>query len=575
MPDKSYGYKRIWVFYIFIVAVAAILIGRLYSLQIVQGDEYRDRAEGQYKIAQNQFDRNTIYFTEKDGNMVSAATVRSGYILEINPEMIKDAKDAYQKINAVVSIERKSFLEKAAKKNDSSEIIVHRMDEASANKIQAARIAGVFVSPEHWRYYPGQSLAANVIGFVGYEDDGITLSGRYGMESYYDKILSKNTGRSQRNFFAEVFSNVGPVIDPAQKAKGDIALTIEPTVQAELEKRLLEIKTKYKSGEVGGIVINPKTGEIYAMGTLPTFDPNDTSKSAGLSVFNNPLVGSRYEMGSVVKPLVMAAGLDTGKVKPSMTYTDNLGYIMADGKKVSNYDFRGRGNNIPMQEVLNQSLNTGMVFVMKQMGKENLEKYLTGYGLGDMTKIDLPSEIAGDLNNLELGKNRTVEYATASFGQGIALTPIAITRALCSLGNGGLLIEPHLRSKTIYPAGITKSFTIAEGTRILKPQTSEEITRMLVTVVDKALLNGSVKMKNYSIAAKTGTAQISAGKGGYSEYNYLHSFFGYFPAFDPKFLVFFYVVNPKGEEYASHTLTEPFMGLTKFLLSYYEVPPDR
>ena len=310
------------------------------------------------------------------------------------------------------------------------------------------------------------------------------------------------------------------------------------------------------------------------METVPTYDPNDTSKEKTLSVFNDALVGSRYEMGSVVKALVMAAGIDTGKVTAKMTYNDNLGYIIADGYKVYNYDLRGRGNNIPMQEILNQSLNTGMVFVMKQMGKPNLEKYLTAYGLGDQTTIDLPSEISGDLKNLEAGKNRTVEYATASFGQGISVTPIAIARALCSLGNGGLLIDPHLRAKTILPAGIAKPFTIAEGTRVLKQSTSKEITRMLVEVVDKALLGGTVKMDHYSIAAKTGTAQISM-NGKYSADQYLHSFFGYFPAYDPKFLVFLYVVNPRGEAYASHTLTAPFMNLTKFLLSYYEVPPDR
>ncbi len=574
MSDKSYGHKRIWFLYFCIILVASILIGRLYVLQIVKGNDFRDQAEGQYKKPTSQFDRNDIYFTEKNGNLVSAATVRTGYILELNPKMIKDANSAYNKLSEVIVLDKTNFLEKATKKNDSSEIIAHRMEQSVANKIQSLKIPGVFVSPEHWRYYPSGTLAAHLIGFVGYEEDGITLSGRYGLESYYDTILSKNSGNSERNFFAEVFSSATSVIDPAEKAKGDIALTIEPTVQSELEKQLRDIKTKYNSGDVGGIIINPKTGEIYAMETVPTYDPNDTSKEKTLSVFNDALVGSRYEMGSVVKALVMAAGIDTGKVTAKMTYNDNLGYIIADGYKVYNYDLRGRGNNIPMQEILNQSLNTGMVFVMKQMGKPNLEKYLTAYGLGDQTTIDLPSEISGDLKNLEAGKNRTVEYATASFGQGISVTPIAIARALCSLGNGGLLIDPHLRAKTILPAGIAKPFTIAEGTRVLKQSTSKEITRMLVEVVDKALLGGTVKMDHYSIAAKTGTAQISM-NGKYSADQYLHSFFGYFPAYDPKFLVFLYVVNPRGEAYASHTLTAPFMNLTKFLLSYYEVPPDR
>ena len=579
MADTSHGYKRIWFLYFIIIVVAAVLIGQLYSLQIIHGDDYRTRAAGQYKIAVNQFDRNTIYFTAKNGDLVSAATVLSGYTLELNPKMIAETKkntpeSIYKKLSSIITLDKKTFLEKVGKKNDESEVIVRRMDQATTNKIQALHISGVFVSPDHWRNYPSGTLASHELGFVGYEDDGVTLSGRYGLESFYNKILAKNSGKTQLNFFAQVFSSIEPVVDPAEKAQGDIALTIEPTVQSELEKQLVDIKTKYSSGDVGGIIINPQTGEIYAMESVPTFDPNDTAKETNLSVFNNPLVGGRYEMGSVVKPLVMAAGLDTGKVNENMTYADNLGYITADGFKVYNYDLRGRGNNIPMQEILNQSLNTGMVFVMKQMGKPNLEKYLTAYGLGDTTNIDLSSEIPGDLSNLERGKNRTVEYATASFGQGISVTPIEIARALCSLGNGGMLIDPHLRSKTIYPAGISKPFVISEGTRVLKPTTSTRITKMLVTVFDKALLNGAVKMPNYSIAAKTGTAQIAV-NGKYSADQYLHSFFGYFPAYNPKFLIFLYVVNPRGEEYASHTLTMPFMNLTKFLLSYYEVPPDR
>ncbi|MFA6565404.1 MAG: penicillin-binding transpeptidase domain-containing protein [Candidatus Paceibacterota bacterium] len=320
--------------------------------------------------------------------------------------------------------------------------------------------------------------------------------------------------------------------------------------------------------------MNPKTGEIYAMETLPTFDPNDVSQEKDVSVFNNPLVESTYEMGSVVKPLVMAAGIDSGKVTPKTTYDDDFGYVVVDKKKISNYDGRGRGQNIPMQEVLNQSLNTGMVFVMKQMGRETFAKYMNAYALGETAMMDLPGEVPGNIENLK--SPRMVESATASFGQGISLTPIGITRALSSLGNGGLLIQPHLLKRTIYPAGISKDFAAADGTRILKKETSEEITRMLVTVVDKALLGGTVKLPNYSIAAKTGTAQMSKGAGGgYYDDRYLHSFFGYFPAYDPKFLVFLYVLNPRGEEYASHTLTEPFMELAKFLLTYYEVPPDR
>jgi len=574
MADRSLGHNRIWILYFAVVFVAVLLIGQLYLLQVVRGNEFRDRAEQKYQSLADQFDRNSIYFTEKDGNLVSAATLQTGFFVELNPDQITNAETAYAKLKDILPLVKDTFLVQATKKKDKSEIIAHRLDEKTAEKIQNLKITGVGVFRENWRYYPSGSLGAHVLGFMGYEQDGVSLSGRYGLERYYDSVLNKNNGKPSRNFFAEAFSSVKTVVDPAAKIKGDIALTIEPTVQSELEKELAFIKTKYLTGEVGGIIINPQNGEIYAMGAVPTFDPNDVSKEKDVSVFNDPLVESTYEMGSVIKPLVMAAAIDEGKVTAKTTYNDDVGYVMVDKKKISNYDGRGRGQNIPMQEVLNQSLNTGMVFVMKQMGREPFAKYMNAYGLGETTKIDLPAEVPGNLENLK--STRMVESATASFGQGISLTPIGIARALSVLGNGGLLIEPHVLKKTVYPAGITKEYPEAEGTRILKKTTSDAITQMLVTVVDKALLNGTVKLSNYSIAAKTGTAQISQGGGaGYYSDRYLHSFFGYFPAYDPKFLVFLYAVNPHGEQYASHTLTVPFMDLAKFLLTYYEVPPDR
>ncbi len=572
--EKKLWHKRIWFLYAVIGLIAAALIGRLYMLQVVRGAEYRDRAEGQYKISSDPFDRNSIYFTEKDGTTVSAATLRSGFLLTVNPQKVEIPEEAYEKLSVLVRLDKKDFLEKAAKKSDPYEELAHRIPEDVAQKIRDLKIPGINTYREHWRYYPGEKSASHILGFVGYKDDGITLSGRYGLERYYDDVLNKDNGKPGRNFFAEVFSSAKNVVDPSLKVKGDIVLTIEPTVQAFLEKKLEETKTKWRSGVTGGVIMNPKTGEIYAMAASPNFDPNDISQEKNVSVFNNPLVESVYEMGSIVKPLAMAAAIDAGSVTPDTTYNDSLGYSMVDGKKISNYDGKGRGTNVPMQKVLNDSLNTGMVFVMKKMGREQFSKYMLSYEMGEETGIDLPGEVPGLLNNLS--SSRDVEHATAAFGQGIAMTPIEITKALATLGNGGILVEPHLLKKTVYGKGIEKSYVPEEGKRVLKPETSEKITRMLVAVVDDALLGGTVKLPNYSIAAKTGTAQISKGDGhGYYDDRYLHSFFGYFPAYDPKFIVFLYTYYPIGEKYASHTLTEPFMDLAKFLLTYYEVPPNR
>jgi cell division protein FtsI/penicillin-binding protein 2 len=199
---------------------------------------------------------------------------------------------------------------------------------------------------------------------------------------------------------------------------------------------------------------------------------------------------------------------------------------------------------------------------------------MRGYGLDKETGIDLPGEVSGKLSNLTT--SRDIEYITASYGQGIALTPIATVRALASLANGGKLVVPHVADKIINEFGITQSIARPPEKQILSPETSSTITRMLVDVVDNSLLGGSIKREEYAVAAKTGTAQVTnPTTGKYYEDRFFHSFFGYFPAYKPRFIVFFYADDPKGTNFASQTFTKPFDETVDFLINYYEIPPDR
>ena len=550
-----------------------VLLVRLYYIQIIEGSNYRELGERQYvHTVHDLFQRGNVFFTTKDGETVSGATIQSGYMLTIDPSRMDDAEKRYTELGSIVNIDHDTFMERAARKEKTYQEIHKQVTEEEATSIEARNIPGVKLYRNQWRYYPGNTLAARTIGFVGYDEDGESLVGKYGLERYYNDVLIRDTERLSVNFFAEIFSNLGSLVFDASDAhEGDIVTSIEPTVARTLDRVLEAAQTEWNSAVSGGIIIDPMTGEIVALNVLPSFDLNDRS-TVPIEAFQNPLVENVYELGSIIKPLTVAAGLDAGVITSESTYYD-AGYIELSDFTIRNYDGRGRGT-VSMQEVLNQSLNTGVAHIAALLGKERFRAYFYGLKLGSETGIDLPNEGHGLVKNLE--SPREVEYATASFGQGIALTPIAAVRALSTLANGGTLITPHLTRSIEYINGKEHIVGFPEGDRVFTEETSEDITRMLVNVVDTSLRGGKLKKEHYTIAAKTGTAQIADPLSKkYYEDKFLHSFFGYFPAYNPRFLIFLYTVEPKGVQYASETLSEPFMELVDFLINYYGIPPDR
>lgn len=557
-----------------VIVIGLLLLARLYYLQIAQADFYADRAEKQYVHTKaDLYSRGSIYFTTRDGELLSAASIQAGYLLSVNPNHVTDANAFCEALRNYLIIEKDTCVERASYKNRTYVELNEKLTDAQADEIEALKLDGASLYRNQWRYYPGGTVAARSVGFVGFTDeDGSELRGKFGLERSYDEVLYRKREVLSVNFFAELFSDVGDaLLNRDAKKTGSVVTTLEPAVSRLLDTVLQNTNDQYQSTLTGGIIMDPKTGAIYAMNVVPGFDLNKREE-ATIEQFRNPLVENVYEMGSIIKPLTMAAGLDAGVVTANTTYYDP-GCIDLSDYTICNFDLKGRGT-VPMQEVLNQSLNTGVAYIANLMGKERFRNYFLNYKLGSETGIDLPNETYGLVNNLN--SPRELEYATASFGQGIALTPIETVRALATLGNGGKLITPHLVERVEYDDGTVKQINYPDGEQVLKPETSEEISRMLTTVVDKALRGGTVALPNHTIGAKTGTAQIAdPDNGGYYEDKYLHSFFGYFPAYDPKFIVFLYTVEPKGVRYASETLTDPFMETAKFLINYYSIPPDR
>lgn len=566
---KDRRLSNIWLLNIAVLSTAILLIAKLGYLQIMRGPAYRDKADAQYLLPPDGFDRGQIFFQEKTGRKITAATVVPDYALAIDPSKISNPSALADKLLPFVKFDKQDFLYHAKRANSQYEEIAKHLSESEIKGVQSLKASGIILKKDKKRFYPGEKTAAQVLGFVG--SDGSTVSGRYGLERYYNETLSREANNGASSFFADLFLKPGSALLSNRERQGDIVTTIEPTVQGFLERVLeQDVLKKYNAVSAGGIIMDPITGAIYAMGTVPSFDPNNFSKEKNASVYSNLLVDGVYEMGSIVKPLTMAAGLDAGVITPETTY-DDKGFLVINTKKISNYDHKGRGV-VPMQIILNDSLNTGAVFIMNRLGKENFRNYFKAFGLGEETGIDLPNEGLGNLKGLQ--SPRDIEYATASFGQGISMTPIETIRALAALGNGGVLVTPHVVERTEYAFTPAHNFLANPERRVIKKETSVQISKMLTTVVDKALMGGVLKMQHYSIAAKTGTAQIVE-DGGYSQTDYLHTFFGYFPSNNPRFIVFLAVRNPRGERYASHTLSLPFMQVTKFLINYYNIPPDR
>ncbi|MCB9809188.1 penicillin-binding protein 2 [Candidatus Nomurabacteria bacterium] len=566
-------HKRLYVVYGFVVVVALIIIYRLVHIQLIQHDTWARMAENQYVgVLPGVTDRGSIFFTTRDGQRVTAATIQRGYKVFINPSVISNIDEVITQIQSILpdlELDSERIRERAARTNDTYEEIIWRISKEEAEAIRDLKIDGVGLASDQWRQYPSHQLASHIVGFVGYNEN--ILEGRYGLEKFYQSTLVRSPNKQVVNFFAQVYSDEASIRDTTPShEEGDIVTSIEPQVQTFLDAEVIDIHEKWSSEQTGALILRPSTGEIVALSTSERFDLNDLS---GISndQLANPFVERVYEMGSIIKPLIMSMALQEQVISPSTPFYDS-GSVKVGKYTISNFDKRGRGQ-ITMTEVLQQSLNTGMVWISQHLSRSVMKDYLYKLGLNEKTGIDLPYEIKSLTSNLESG--REVEYANVSFGQGIALTPMATVRALSALANHGTPTHPHIVTAIDKKQGGVVAVVPPVDEQVFTQETVEQVTRMLVGLVDNSFKNKYPALEGYSIAAKTGTAQVANPQGGYYGDRNLHSFFGYFPAYDPEYLIFFYTIYPKHVRYSSETLSGPFMETTQFLVEYYNIPPDR
>ncbi|MFT6361458.1 MAG: cell division protein FtsI/penicillin-binding protein 2, partial [Candidatus Paceibacteria bacterium] len=351
-----------------IVLVGFALIANLFYIQISNGAQLRDQADGQYIVSSyNSFERGSIFFEERDESRITAAGQKSGYKLSINPrEFAGDRELIYENINSVTSLEREEFYGALEKEGRTYIEILNNISKEDGLAIKGLVGKHAQLHSEKWRVYPLKNSAAHTLGLLGYREDD--YAGRYGLERQYEDTLKREDVNVYTNFFARTFHNVQNIIDPEKIPEGDIITTIDPQIQLFFEKQLESVQDTWRSESVGGIIMHPRTGEIYAMGAFPNFNNNDFSNES-VSVFKNPLVENVYEMGSIMKPLIVATAIDSESIDTSTFEYYDTGSVEVGISTIKNFDGKGRGW-INTQEILTQSLNTGMVEIASKIPKQ-------------------------------------------------------------------------------------------------------------------------------------------------------------------------------------------------------------
>jgi cell division protein FtsI/penicillin-binding protein 2 len=426
-----------------------------------------------------------------------------------------------------------------------------------------------------FRYYPEKNVAANMLGFASYEDQ--TQRGKYGLEGFFDEDLYGKVGsvRAEKGAGGLVIVNDRQSTD--QINGKSLVLTIDRAAQFTACRELDEEVKKHGADGGSVIIVDPKTGAILAMCSAPDFDPNNYNLVSDISVYNNPAIFDQYEPGSVFKAITMAAALDQNKVTPETTYVDK-GQIMIKGwpKPISNSDFSTFGGHgtTTMVKVLEQSLNTGAIFAMEQVGVKKFSDYVRAFGFGEKTGIELEGEAVGDISSINGGKVKEISAATASFGQGISVTPLQMVMSFAAIANGGELLKPYIVKEIISPDGQRTVTKQAPARRVISERTASLLTGMLINVVENGH-SKALQTPGYYIAGKTGTAQVASSvtKGYSGAYN--HTFIGYAPADNPSFVILTKINNPKGVRYAESTAVPLARDISQFLLNHWQIKKDR
>ncbi len=559
------------------LSVLLVLLGvvgwRVVLLSWTRHARYVQAAQAQAEGVSNVLLRGNIYLSDQSGQEYLAATNKKFPVLLLTPTRFNpsDRSEAHRRIAAASGLREDAVAKVADSGSSGARVLLKKLSDAQVLAIKSLNIAGVTVGYEADRSYPMGRLAGDALGFLGYTSEG--RAGQYGVESSYEDIL---TGRSASEAMVRwklwgqilrLFGKDTEEASTADEGPNDIILTIDKNIQAYAQSVLDAVLKQYNAASGTLIVQQPDTGRILAMADSPTYDPNSYGSAPTAVFLNGALLP--FEPGSSFKPFTMAMGLDLGKITPTTTFDDS-GDVVIDGYNIKNFNEQHFGV-VTMTRILEKSINTGMMWVADRVGNAAFLDFIISMGFGQQTGVDLPGESSGNISNLYTG--RRINFMTASFGQGITVTPLQLISGYSAIANGGRLMEPHIVDAIRDDHGVV---TRVEPKMIGTPFTAKTaalLRTMLTSVVDYGF--DKARIPRYDVAGKTGTAQIASPDGGYLESQYNHSFVGFAPASDPKFVILIRMEKPQGITFAADSLSPSFREMALFLLNYMNIPPTR
>lgn len=526
------------------------------------GSGLRSEAEQQY------FEKLTIpaargeILTSDGFPLVSNETA---YLVFAEPQKVKDPELA-SKLAEVLEVPSASI----SAKLDSSLYwvpLAHKVSQEKVDKIRKLELLGVGFNRGDRRFYSEGSTSAHLLGFVGSDLNGQD-KGYFGLEGFYDRGLRGRPGilRQEKDIRGIPILLGGQEEEKAKDGR-TLILHLDRSVQFIAEKKLGQGITKYGAKQGSVVIMDPRTGGILGMVSFPSYDPAEFSGTPP-ELFKNPVIADSYEPGSTFKVAILAAALDAGVVKPNDVYQDD-GPIKIGEYLIKTWNEKYHGQETVTQ-ILERSCNVGMVWVGKKLGREKMVDYLKKFGLGEITGIDLEEEEVPPLRSKNEWKE--IDLATASFGQGIAVTPNQMVRIVAAIANGGKLMEPHMAAYIKDPNGKKIEIKPKVVRQVIKPETAAVLTRLMVSAVENGEARWA-KPAGFAIAGKTGTAQIPVA-GHYEVERTIASFVGFAPVDKPKFVMLVHLVEPTSSPWGSETAAPLFFDIAKELLAYYGVAPD-